>query len=73
VYKRQIYNYAISNTQVADAYYAATNTSVCILSYESRFDVTGPTDNVPDCVVDLKDFAQFAGAWLDCGLYPACQ
>jgi hypothetical protein len=69
----KIYNYAISNTQVVDDYYAVSGTPVCILTYESKFDVTGPTDNVPDCVVDIRDFAKFAATWLDCGLYPTCQ
>ena len=62
-----IYNYAISNTQVADAYYAVTGTPVCIMDYASAYDVD---DN---CVVDLADFAEFAKIWLDCGLYPLAE
>jgi hypothetical protein len=67
-----IYNYARTNTQIADAYYAVSGKPVCILTYESKFDVTGPTDNVPDCKVDIRDFAKFAATWLSCGLYPTC-
>ena len=36
-----------------------------------RFDVTGP-DNVPDCKVDIFDFAAFLADWLNCNLVPDC-
>jgi radical SAM superfamily enzyme len=42
--------------------------SVCIKN--PALDTTGP-DGVPDCKVDLYEFAQVAEAWLECGLSPA--
>ncbi len=66
----RIYNYRLSNLEVADLYLAGyPDAKFCILDYASKFDFTGP-DGAPDCVVNLLDFAQFAAAWLDSGIYP---
>lgn len=61
----RIYNYAMSNTEIADLYHAVTGESVCILGYATEYDYD---DN---CLVNLADLAVFVSAWLDCGLYPA--
>lgn len=63
----QIYNYARSDTETADLYYAVTGQAVCILPYADLYD----TDD--NCVIDLADFTAFALAWLDCGLYPTAE
>lgn len=84
----RIYNYALTDTEVADVYYAMSGQSACILSYASQYDLSGPS-GIPDCVIDihdlrvlaqqwlssydLSDFAGFADNWLSCGLYPDCQ
>ncbi len=62
----QIYNYALSYTDIADIYIAApiTDSYVCTESYASVYDTDG------DCVISLDDFADFAAKWLDCGRYP---
>lgn len=83
----RIYNYPMTDTEVADVYYAISTKGVCILDFTSAFDLTGP-DGRPDCRVDLLDFAIVAQGWLDmyntpdlsglaadwlsCKLYPTC-
>jgi len=83
----RIYNYPMTDTEVADVYYAISTKGVCILELTSAFDLTGP-DGRPDCRVDLLDFALVAQGWLDmyntpdlsglaadwlsCKLYPTC-
>jgi hypothetical protein len=83
----RIYNYPMTDTEVADVYYAISTKGVCILDFTSAFDLTGP-DGRPDCRVDLLDFAFVAQGWLDmyntpdlsglaadwlsCKLYPTC-
>jgi hypothetical protein len=62
----QIFNYAKSNTEIADIYYAATGNPVCILDYANTYDFN------KDCRINLADFQALAAAWLDCGLYPTC-
>ncbi len=47
-----------------DVWSFTTHTLQCI---HSPHDVTGP-DGVPDCFVDLFDFASFASDWLKCGI-----
>lgn len=47
-----------------DVWQFTTHTLQCI---HSPHDVTGP-DGVPDCFVDLLDFASFASDWLKCGI-----
>ena len=67
----RIYNYALHPTQVLDHYNdsAAVAKNLCVGDYGTEFDVTGPA-GVPDCKVDLLDFAQFAASWLTTGCYP---
>lgn len=70
----QIYNYALSNTEVADLYYEVLETPVCLNpdALDLQLDVAGGgvDGDQPDCLVTLTDFAAFAQAWLNCGLYP---
>jgi len=72
----QIYNYALSSTQVVDLYYEVLETPTCLnpLGLDLGFDVAGggPLGDEPDCRISLPDFAVFAGSWLNCGLYPVC-
>jgi hypothetical protein len=83
----RIYNYAMTDMEVADIYHAMTGLGVCLLNYASQFDFTGP-DGQPDCTVDIydlrvfangwltlydyPDFADLSSNWLSCGLYPNC-
>ncbi len=75
----KIYTYALTPEQVADEYQAVFPGEVlCIYPdfFGVEFDVAGgPVDGegnpTPDCQVTLVDFAEFAGAWLGSGLYPA--
>lgn len=62
----QIFNYPISTHEVVDMYNAAVepDQSFCVDAYADQFDL----DN--NCIVDMVDFAEFAGSWLDEGLYP---
>ena len=61
----RIYNYAMSETEVADVYLETAGGTVCIESLRpsSVYDFNN------DCAVDIKDFADFAENWLDSGLY----
>jgi hypothetical protein len=83
----RIYNYAMTDTEVADVYHIMSGLRVCLLEYASQFDYAGPTGQ-PDCTVDLYDlvlfannwlvlydypeFADLSSNWLSCGLYPDC-
>jgi plastocyanin len=61
----QIYNYAMTNTEVVDNLYTVvSDKGACIQSYASAFDIDD------DCKVNLSDFAAMAQGWLSCGLYP---
>ncbi len=70
----RIYNYAKDKFGVADLYYDVTEIPLCLNpgNVGLGFDVAGGGANgdQPDCRVDLRDFAAFAGEWLNCGLYP---
>lgn len=57
--------YAYVNALVIDL--VNIPTGICITNL--RFDVSGPDGN-PDCVVNIYDFAVFAGEWLTTGLFP---
>lgn len=59
-----IYNYCLSNTDVADVWYEVTRQSVCLDYPDINYDVNH------DCQVDVNDFAEFLSSWLECGLYP---
>jgi hypothetical protein len=60
----QIYNYALSNIEVADLYLAVRDEFVCINEYASQYDFN------KNCIVDLGDFVALAQQWLNCGRYP---
>ncbi len=61
----RIYNYALDEYQVADAYYVVTGDAPCITSMKPGIaDVNG------DCSVDIGDIADLATVWLQSGLYP---
>lgn len=59
----RLYNYALTDTDVADLYYELSGQSVCLPAYIGPFDLTGP-DSQPDCIVDLYDLAAFTGQWM---------
>ncbi|MBN2131489.1 MAG: immunoglobulin domain-containing protein, partial [Sedimentisphaerales bacterium] len=64
----QIYNYALTDFEVARMYNTMTGESVCVESQRpsAAYDYNG------DCVVDLQDFGMLTLGWLDCGLVPDC-
>jgi len=72
----RIYNYALTQNEVAAIYYAETCVPICDLANPlistNYYDVAGGgiSGDEPDCRVDLADFAAFAQEWLDCVLYP---
>ena len=60
----KMYNYALTADEVATMY----------SDVEGSFCREKPIyDFTDDCIVDLADFAIFAGTWLQCGLFPDCQ
>ncbi len=61
-----IYNYAITDDDVADMY-AAVEGDFC--RERPEYDLTG------DCKVDVYDLSYLVSYWLDCGFYPnpACE
>jgi hypothetical protein len=59
----QMYNYALSASDVAKLYTDVKGGSVC-MEYDER-------DFNKDCKVNLKDLATFVSQWLDCNLIPA--
>ncbi|HPY77316.1 MAG TPA: immunoglobulin domain-containing protein, partial [Anaerohalosphaeraceae bacterium] len=63
----KIFNYALSDREVAVMYTTDDPTkTVCVPSMrpDAKYDRNG------DCKVDLYDFIELAGEWLDCGLFP---
>ena len=64
----KLYNYPLSEYQIAEIYHAVTGESVCVTSArpDSKYDLNG------DCRVNLGDVAELAVNWLNCGLYPDC-
>jgi len=76
----KFFNYALSDTEVADLRYALSGERSCILEFDARYDL------VPDCTInlddlvmfvldwiegkDLAEFADFASSWQSGGLYP---
>ena len=64
----KIYNYALTDLQVAKDFVAVAGGSVCVESYrpDGKYDFNG------DCIVNISDFAELAASWLDCGLVPDC-
>ena len=62
----KVYNYALDELEIAEAYYNVTGESPCVYPIDEMFDTNG------DCKVDLVDFATWTGQWLTCGRYPSC-
>jgi hypothetical protein len=65
----RIYNFGLSDLEVARAYVAdKPDGRACVSSLQpdAVYDING------DCIVNLGDFAMLAAAWLDCGLVPDC-
>ncbi|ARN57823.1 LamG-like jellyroll fold domain-containing protein [Sedimentisphaera salicampi] len=58
----RIFNYPLTNEEIAALYYDETGVRQCIYGYP-EFDIAGP-EGTPDCVVNLYDFAEFASEWL---------
>lgn len=64
----RIYNYVLTPEEAADLYVQVMGPQ-CVV--RPMYDISGP-DGIPDCKVDLIDFAQIAEEWMACGLYPTC-
>jgi len=60
--KLVIYNYALTDDQIADIYNTVSGQSLCVHTYANTYDFNG------NCTVDLPDFAKFAEGWLSAGL-----
>lgn len=58
----RIYNYALTDDEIAALYVEDTGAPIC--RNKPTYDFTG------DCKENLADFALFAAEWLDCGLEP---
>lgn len=71
-------NYAMTQEEIAQAYYDVTGKSSCIYEYAFVYDVANAVTGLAvgdagfeaDCRVDLADFAVLAANWLEDGLYP---
>ncbi|MCK4999533.1 MAG: hypothetical protein KAS23_08355 [Anaerohalosphaera sp.] len=70
----RIYNYPLDSFEVAQLYIDFVPDADPICANRPEFDFTGP-EGVPDCKVNLYDFAEIAKEWLVCGVIPAsdCQ
>lgn len=62
----KLYNYKLSDLEIARSYNAMTGQSVCLTAIQPSLDLND------DCKVDLGDFAMLANQWLDCALVPDC-
>lgn len=54
----RLYNYALTDTEVADLRYSLSGERSCILEFDATYDL------VPDCVINLDDLAVFAADWI---------
>ncbi len=59
----RVYNYALTQQDIAGLYYSVTGEGVCLNEYGDGLDVTGPV-GVSDCKINLYDFAAFAKDWM---------
>ncbi len=59
----RLYNYAMTEFEVADLRYAFSGQRSCILEYGVVYDLSGASGQ-PDCVIDLYDLTAFATQWL---------
>lgn len=60
----KIYNYPLTDMEVAELYYSFSGETFCKERPEYDFD--------GDCAVNLKDLSIIAANWLSCGVYPDC-
>ena len=60
----RVYNYAMTEFEVADLRYEFSGERSCILEYGAAYDLSGPNGQ-PDCVIDLDDLIAFAAQWLN--------
>ncbi len=69
----RVYTYARTPQGVLDLYneFTTPDKILCLDPYYAAADISGPA-GVPDCKVNMYDFAVIATGWLDCGLYPTC-
>jgi len=65
----RIWTYPLDAQAVANLY-TNFNPGIYVCLERPELDITGP-NGVPDCKVDLYEFAEVAAEWLNCGLYPA--
>lgn len=63
----QVWNYALTEDNIADMYAAGVG------DYCRYPDIPGQFDYNGNCIVDLADFAEFAANWLNSGLCQNCQ
>lgn len=63
----RIYNYPLTQTQIADVYREMNSNWICMGI--SEMDTTGP-QGVPDCRVDIYEIAEIGLNWLNCGRMP---
>lgn len=63
----RIYNYPLTQTQIADVYKEMNSNWICMGI--SDLDTTGP-QGVPDCRVDIYEIAEIGLNWLNCGRMP---
>ncbi len=61
----RIYNYVLTDKDIAQDYYDLTGVQVCIDPQ-----AVGLADYNNDCKVDISDFVLFSESWLSSGLYP---
>ncbi|AQT68472.1 hypothetical protein STSP2_01636 [Anaerohalosphaera lusitana] len=61
----RIYNYALTDLEIATLYTTGSGESIC---FESN-----PMDFDGDCIVEIDDLVEFMSGWLECGLAPDCQ
>ncbi|AQQ10331.1 hypothetical protein L21SP3_02163 [Sedimentisphaera cyanobacteriorum] len=67
----RVFNYALSEEEIAQQFYDASNNIICDPDSANPNDVAGPDGLGPDCSVDMYDFAAMAESWLNCSLVPA--
>ena len=67
----KIYNYGLTQAEVATAYNAVTGETVCVRDANSlTTSPLVPRDINEDCIVDLLDFLRITQRWLDTALLP---
>jgi hypothetical protein len=72
----RIWTYPLDTMGIVDLYLEfKTEEIVCVIPSDEpwrHFDVVGEPGESSWCRVDIDDFAEFASAWLNCGLVPTC-